>query len=415
MHKDNPPGRIQYAPANLLASVIGTLNLKNDAALSRALRVAPVSKIRQRRIPVSASLFIRMHGVTNLSMQDLRLLMGGRRNKFHINDKQRKTRGPRPDAVCGDAQKPAGQSAAWASFAGDTAKNFSATAHHAVLILGLLAIGLLGLIFVKPHIADQLKELSPFAAAYQADDTIAQAPPAPGVINTAAPLTVAAPAPEMRTVQQKTTKADQQQQASAATSTQQKWVISWLAKRYRVAGDAIHLLVSTSYQAAKELKLDPLLILSVIAIESRFNPLSESPVGAQGLMQVMSKIHQDKFQKHGGIEAALDPVTNIQVGSRILKEYVAEGGSVEAGLKKYVGAAESATDSGYGRKVLSEYRYLQEVAMGKKVPANVTAGATPRAPSKTVGSNAPAELLPTAKDEPPEHDQKDSADQVAAV
>lgn len=415
MNNDNPPGRIQYDPDNLMASVIGKLNLKNDAALSRALGVAPpvISKIRHRRIPVSASLLIRMYEATNLSIKDLRLLMGDRRNKFRISNKQFKTRVPGSDAMCAYAQQTAGQSAAWASFARDTAKNLAATARHAVLILGLLAIGLLGLIFVNPEIADQFKVQSPFAEAYEAGDTIAQAPPS--VTMTAAPVIAAAPAPEISTVQQKTTKADRQQQAGTASSTQQKWVTHWLAKRYRVAGDAIRMLVSTSYQAAKELKLDPLLILSVIAIESRFNPLSESPVGAQGLMQVMAKIHQDKFQKHGGIEAALDPVTNIKVGSRILKDYVTQGGSVEAGLKKYVGAAESATDFGYGRKVLSEYRYLQAVAMGKKVPANVTARETPRAPSKIVRSNEPAKLLPTAKDEPPEHDQNDSAGQLADV
>ena len=113
-------------------------------------------------------------------------------------------------------------------------------------------------------------------------------------------------------------------------------------------------------------------------------------------MQVMSKIHQDKFQRHGGIAAALNPVANINVGSRILKDYVTQGGSVEAGLKKYVGAAAFATDSGYGHKVLSEYRYLQEVAMGKKVPAYVTARATPRQLPKTARNNAPAELQPNA-------------------
>lgn len=80
----------QYDPDNLLASLIGKLNLKNDAALSRALEVAPpvISKIRHRRLPVGASLLIRMHEVTNLSIHELRLLMGDRRNKFRIGDKQ---------------------------------------------------------------------------------------------------------------------------------------------------------------------------------------------------------------------------------------------------------------------------------------------------------------------------------------
>lgn|SRR5690606_32814446 len=80
----------QYDPDYLLGSLIERMNLKNDAALSRALEVAPpvISKIRHRRLPVGASLLIRMHEVTNLSIQELRELMGDRRGKFRISDKQ---------------------------------------------------------------------------------------------------------------------------------------------------------------------------------------------------------------------------------------------------------------------------------------------------------------------------------------
>lgn len=317
-------------------------------------------------------------------------------------------------AMSSYAQKTADQSALWASFAHETAKNYVASAHHAVLILGLLAIGLLGLIFVKPETADQLKQLSPYAEKSGVDAAIATAP---NVTIAAAPTVAAEPAAGIRTAQLDITTAGRSQHASTANSTQQKWVTYWLAKRYRVAGDAIHTLVSTSYQVARELKLDPLLILSVIAIESRFNPLSESPVGAQGLMQVMSKIHHDKFQKHGGVAAALNPVANINVGSRILKEYVVQGGSVEAGLKKYVGAAAFATDFGYGHKVLSEYRYLQDVATGKKVSAYVTAKSAPRSQPKMTKAIEPAELPPTAIDDRHKHknDRKEPIDQVATL
>jgi hypothetical protein len=81
---------VAYDPDHLLGSIIGKLKLKNDAALSRALEVAPpvISKIRHRRLPVGASLLIRMHEVTDLSIEELRLLMGDRRGKFRISDKQ---------------------------------------------------------------------------------------------------------------------------------------------------------------------------------------------------------------------------------------------------------------------------------------------------------------------------------------
>jgi len=86
----NASEQFRYDPNNLLESLIEKLNLKNDAALSRALEVAPplISKIRHRRLPVGASLLIRMHEVSELSIRDLRHLMGDRRNKFRISDKQ---------------------------------------------------------------------------------------------------------------------------------------------------------------------------------------------------------------------------------------------------------------------------------------------------------------------------------------
>lgn len=82
--------RPEYDPNNLLDSLIEKLGLKNDAALSRALEVAPpvISKIRHRRLPVGASLLIRMHEVSDLSIKELRLLMGDRREKFRISPEQ---------------------------------------------------------------------------------------------------------------------------------------------------------------------------------------------------------------------------------------------------------------------------------------------------------------------------------------
>ncbi len=154
----------------------------------------------------------------------------------------------------------------------------------------------------------------------------------------------------------------------ASQYAQQQWVTNWLSKRYHVAGDAANLLVSASYATAKDTKLDPLLILAVMSIESGLNPFAESAMGAQGLMQVMSKVHHDKFEDLGGVKAALNPVANIKVGSLILKDYVARGGSVEAGLKLYVGAAAFDNDAGYGSKVLAEYHRLKDVANGKFVP-----------------------------------------------
>jgi hypothetical protein len=95
MENPNSVEQGHYNPNHLLETLIQKLNLKNDAALSRALEVAPplISKIRHRRLPVGASLLIRMHEVSNLSINELRELMGDRRNKFRISDKQFKPKG----------------------------------------------------------------------------------------------------------------------------------------------------------------------------------------------------------------------------------------------------------------------------------------------------------------------------------
>ncbi|MBC7512877.1 MAG: hypothetical protein H7234_00385 [Herminiimonas sp.] len=79
-----------YDPNHLLDCLIAKLNLKNDAALSRALEVAApvISKIRHRRLPVGASMLIRMHEISEMSIADLRELMGDRREKFRISPEQ---------------------------------------------------------------------------------------------------------------------------------------------------------------------------------------------------------------------------------------------------------------------------------------------------------------------------------------
>ena len=79
-----------YDPNKLVDAVIARLGLKNDAALCRALEVAPpvISKIRHRRLAVGASLLIRVHEVSELSIKELRALMGDQRGKFRISPEQ---------------------------------------------------------------------------------------------------------------------------------------------------------------------------------------------------------------------------------------------------------------------------------------------------------------------------------------
>lgn len=146
---------------------------------------------------------------------------------------------------------------------------------------------------------------------------------------------------------------------SAASSAQVEALRNYISRKYKVAYDATAVLVNTVYKVGREKQLDPLLLLAVIAIESRYNPFAESPVGAQGLMQVMTRVHQDKFDAiaHVGKGNPLDPVANIHVGSTILKDCINRRGSFNGGLACYVGAT-GPDDGGYGAKVLAERRRL---------------------------------------------------------
>lgn len=149
---------------------------------------------------------------------------------------------------------------------------------------------------------------------------------------------------------------------------QQAAVAYWLSKKYRVAPEPLSALVAEAYEIGAKAKLDPTLILAIMAIESGFNPFAQSPVGAQGLMQVMTGIHSDKYENFGGKLAAFDPVTNLRVGVKVLQECIQRAGSLDAGLRFYVGAANLADDGGYAGKVLAEHARLRQVASGRTVP-----------------------------------------------
>ena len=146
---------------------------------------------------------------------------------------------------------------------------------------------------------------------------------------------------------------------------QQAAVAYWLSKKYGVAPEPLSVLVAEAFEIGQKAKLDPTLILAIMAIESGFNPFAQSPVGAQGLMQVMTNIHHAKYENFGGKLAAFDPVTNLRVGVKVLQECIARAGSVEAGLKFYVGAANLESDGGYAAKVMAEHARLQAVAGGR--------------------------------------------------
>lgn len=146
-------------------------------------------------------------------------------------------------------------------------------------------------------------------------------------------------------------------------------ITRWISNRYHVAAEPTAAVVHEAFKAGEQNELDPLLILAVTAVESSFNPFAQSHAGAQGLMQVMTRVHADKYAYFGGNYAAFDPRSNLRVGVRILHEYIQKTGSVQAGLKWYVGAANLDSDGGYAAKVIAEYKRMYEAAWGHPAPA----------------------------------------------
>ena len=171
---------------------------------------------------------------------------------------------------------------------------------------------------------------------------------------------------------------------------EQAAIAFWLSKKYRVAPEPVSALVAQAYDVGLRTKIEPTLLLAVIAVESSFNPFAQSAVGAQGLMQVMTRTHTDKYENFGGHLAAFDPQANLRVGAKVLQECIQRAGSVEGGLRYYVGAANQEDDGGYTAKVLAEQARLRQIA-GRRgavaaAPKQLAARAQPQpAPIRPAG------------------------------
>jgi hypothetical protein len=151
----------------------------------------------------------------------------------------------------------------------------------------------------------------------------------------------------------------------------------FLAKRYKVSQAFTLDLVTIAHAAGQQVGLDPLLIIAVMAVESRFNPIAESVVGAKGLMQVIPRFHAEKFRELGGEQyAVFDPETNILVGTRVLKEYLSRTGSLNSALQMYVGAPNDEGET-YTEKIMTEKQRLQQV-LGNAPPPKSDRAEAPR-------------------------------------
>jgi soluble lytic murein transglycosylase-like protein len=261
-------------------------------------------------------------------------------------------------------------------FAGDVAQGFFEIAHNGFAMVGLVLAFLAITMVAKPELRLQsetaligwLQERQPVAAV----EAIESEPDAIDRATAANPKDL---------------------------PKQQAAVAYWLSKKYSVAPEPISALVAEAYDVGAKTKIEPTLILAIMAIESSFNPFAQSPVGAQGLMQVMTTVHSDKYEGFGGKFAAFDPVTNLRVGVKVLQDCIARAGSVEGGLRQYVGATSDATEGGYTVKVMAEFDRLRQVAGGKAMPTTVPPAARiipATAPLNTYTPFTPAVQAPKA-------------------
>jgi soluble lytic murein transglycosylase-like protein len=221
------------------------------------------------------------------------------------------------------------------------------------LARGTLALFGLAVVLIaalpEPH--DALLKQAVASVRREAPVAVTAAAPAPAAV------AVPAEAPaEARGAVRQTAAGD------SARDVEQQALAEFIARRYRVAESASSAFVSTAYRAGREHSVDPLLILAVMAIESRYNPVAESSMGAKGLMQIIPRFHQEKLLEHGGEPALLDPEVNIRVGARILREYMRRFGATEEALQMYGGALDEPTAQYAGKVLAEKARLLQFVA-----------------------------------------------------
>ena len=281
-------------------------------------------------------------------------------------------------------------------FVRDVGRGLLEVGHNTLALVGLLAVGVLVFALGRADIRGQVEQVAlewlenrQEAREPAAEDQVAMlAEPAAGARATAADL-----------------KQLTRPQATLAT---------WISRRYRVAPEPIAALVQEAWAMGSRAGLDPTLILAIMAVESSFNPFAQSAVGAQGLMQVMTRVHDDKYVRFGGKHAAFDPISNLRVGVQVLKECIARAGSLQDGLRFYVGAALVAGDGGYVGRVMAEQLHMRNIADGKSVPVN-TVVAIPVATAASAGNAAAARMEPASEAAPTQPTEPASAEQIALL
>lgn len=154
-------------------------------------------------------------------------------------------------------------------------------------------------------------------------------------------------------------------------SPEMERVRDWVSDRYRVPSDRIETVLTAAEEAGRDRGIDPLLIVAITAVESGFNHRAVSHMGAQGLMQVIPRYHQDKIGKKRGKNALFDPEFNIHVGTQVLQETITRYGNVQRALQAYNGSLGDPSMR-YPRKVMAMKKRLVAAASGQQQVASAS-------------------------------------------
>ncbi|MCK9387423.1 MAG: lytic transglycosylase domain-containing protein [Sulfuritalea sp.] len=157
---------------------------------------------------------------------------------------------------------------------------------------------------------------------------------------------------------------DAEPAAQAPLTPAMRAALDYVVQRYRVSAEALLPIFEAAQSVGPKRHLDPLLLIAVISVESRFNPFSQSPMGAQGLMQIIPRYHQDKVPDAAAEQPFLDPVTNVTIGAHILQESIQRQGGLVEGLQYYAGALDD-DERAYANKVLAEKLRLEQAPRRK--------------------------------------------------
>ena len=178
--------------------------------------------------------------------------------------------------------------------------------------------------------------------------------------------------------------------ASRSTATPVKYlsddqlaVTQWLSRKYKISPEPLGALVSEAWVLGERSQIAPTLILSIVAVESRFNPFASGSQGAMGLMQIEPEVHADTLSSLGGRLAAFDPLTNLRVGTRLLQSMMLQSSTIEEALRLYGTASGQTNHALYASRVLSEQQHLETLSQANHLDA--TSGHDVGLPSAQAG------------------------------